>query len=71
MGSILPVKLGVYRHGHLKGETMRRRQAVSEDDAGDEAARDAFAVFDGYVTAVNVCLLVGVSASFYTCATSE
>lgn len=58
---ILAAKLGVHWRRNLKGQSMCGCEATSEYYAGNEAALDAFAVFNGNVALFNQGLLLCIS----------
>lgn len=58
---VLAIELGMSREDNLVREAMRRGDAIPEDYTCDEAALNPFAVLYGHITAVDECVLLGVS----------
>lgn len=69
--SLLLVELCMYGHADFKGKSVRGGQTISEDDSGNEAALDAFSIFNGDVAAVYDALLVPFAARFYPRSAAE
>lgn len=69
--SFLPVEPGVHWDGHLEWQTVGGRQAVPEDNAGNEAALHSLPVLDGDIASVDERLLLGVPLGVDTRAASE
>ncbi len=68
---ILGAKFGVHWGCNLKGQAVSGSQATPEDYASNEAALDAFTIFNGNVAFVNQGLLLSVSLVVGGRATAE
>ena len=71
MWRLLFVELCMYWHRHLEGQAVGRGEPISKDYARNEAALDAFTVFNGYITTVDNGLFLSVSLSVNTGATPK
>jgi len=61
----------MHRHRNLERQLVCRSHAVPEDEFRDEPARDALAIFNGYVTALDRRVLLPVTLEIAASAAAE